>query len=177
MIQAGVVALLLGSLVFVATEPYLLRAAPASEYRLELHLPVFLATPAAPPPFTPKLTMDTSTVITIAVFACLQIFVYTICLRKVREINAQDISPLLKLRLMENEENLFDSGLYLGMIGTAAALALQVLGVIQGNLLAAYCSSLFGIICVALVKIRHVRTYKRGLIIEVQATPVTVVTP
>ncbi len=176
-IQAGVVALLLGSLVFVATEPYLLRAAPASEYRLELHLPVFLATPAAPPPFTPKLTMDTSTVITIAVFACLQIFVYTICLRKVREINAQDISPLLKLRLMENEENLFDSGLYLGMIGTAAALALQVLGVIQGNLLAAYCSSLFGIICVALVKIRHVRTYKRGLIIEVQATPVTVVTP
>jgi len=67
---------------------------------------------------------------------------------------------------MENEENLFDSGLYVGMMGTAAALVLQVLGVIQPNLLAAYSSNLFGIVCVALVKIRHVRGLKRGLIIE-----------
>jgi hypothetical protein len=177
LVQAGVAAVLLGSVIFVLTEPYLLRAAPASEYKLELHLPIFLANPAAPPSFTPKLTMDTSTIITIAVFAGLQLFVYLICTRKIREINAQEISPLLKLRLLENEDNLFDSGVYLGMIGTAAALALQVLGVIQGNLLAAYCSSLFGIICVAVVKIRHVRAAKRALIIEVQTVPAVVVTP
>lgn len=71
-----------------------------------------------------------------------------------------------KLRLMENEENLFDGGLYLGIAGTATALVLQVLGVIDANLLAAYSSNLFGIVCVALVKIRHVRPYKRKLIVE-----------
>jgi len=43
-----------------------------------------------------------------------------------------------------------------------------VLGLIQPNLLAAYSSNLFGIVCVAFVKIRHIRTYKRGLIIQVQ---------
>ena len=76
------------------------------------------------------------------------------------------MTPLQKLRLMENEENLFDSGLYVGMMGTAAALVLQVLGVIAPNLLAAYSSNLFGIVCVALVKIRHVRAFKRELILE-----------
>jgi len=79
--------------------------------------------------------------------------------------------PLVKLRLMENEENLFDGGLYVGIGGTATALVLQVLGLIQPNLLAAYSSNLFGITCVALVKIRHVRPYKRQLILETQTTP------
>ena len=50
--------------------------------------------------------------------------------------------------------------------GTATALVLQVLGIIEPNLLAAYSSNLFGIACVALVKIRHVRPYKCGLILR-----------
>ena len=54
--------------------------------------------------------------------------------------------------------------------GTATALVLQVLGVIQPNLLAAYSSNLFGIVCVALIKIRHVRPFKRQLILAGQAT-------
>ena len=78
------------------------------------------------------------------------------------------VTPLVKLRLMENEENLFDGGLYVGIGGTAAALVLQVLGVIEPNLLAAYSSNLFGITCVAIVKIRHVRPYKRQLILDSQ---------
>jgi hypothetical protein len=45
-------------------------------------------------------------------------------------------------------------------------LVLQVLGLIEANLLAAYSSNLMGIIGVALVKIRHVRPYKRTLILE-----------
>ena len=64
--------------------------------------------------------------------------------------------------------NLFDSGLYVGIAGTASALVLQVLQLIEANLLAAYASNLFGIICVALVKIRHVRAAKRRLIVECQ---------
>mgnify|MGYP001546514078 CR=1 FL=1 len=54
-------------------------------------------------------------------------------------------------------------GLVLG-----SALVLQVLHVIPHNLPAAYPSHLFGVICVALVKIRHVRGFKRRLIIEAQ---------
>ena len=113
--------------------------------------------------------MDTSTIVSIALFALLQVCVYLVCLRKINQITREDMPPGLKLRLMENEENLFDSGLYVGMMGTAAALVLQVLGVIQPNLLAAYSSNLFGIVCVALVKIRHVRGFKRTLILEKEA--------
>jgi hypothetical protein len=115
--------------------------------------------------------MDTSTLVSIAVFLSFQVVIYLICLRKIADIDDQELAPLLKLRLMENEENLFDSGLYVGMIGTAAALVLQVLGVIQPNLLAAYSSNLFGIICVALIKIRHVRGFKRLLILQAQPAP------
>ena len=69
---------------------------------------------------------------------------------------------------MENEENLFDAGLYVGIGGTATALVLQVLQVIDANLLAAYSSNLFGILCVAVVKIRRVRPFKRQLILDSQ---------
>jgi hypothetical protein len=112
--------------------------------------------------------MDTSTLLSIGLFATLQIGMYLICLMKIREIARQPLSPLVKLKLMENEENLFDGGLYVGIAGTATALVLQVLRVIEPNLLAAYSSNLFGIICVALVKIRHVRPYKCALILEGQ---------
>ena len=120
------------------------------------------------------MNLDTSTILSVALFAALQVIVYAICLTKIREINAQRCAPQLKLRLMENEENLFDGGLYVGIAGTALALVLQVLGFIEANLLAAYSSNLFGITCVALVKIRHVRPYKHDLILEGQvgASPV-----
>ena len=72
----------------------------------------------------------------------------------------------VKLRLLENEENLFDAGLYLGLFGTAASLILLTLGLIKPSLVSAYSSTLFGILFVALLKIFHVRPYKRRLIIE-----------
>jgi hypothetical protein len=170
--RAGVLAVVLSALLVVATEPFLLKAAPASEYRVLLALPMLAtaaaATPAPSNSTTIPATMETSTLVSIGIFAVLQVVMYMTCLRKIREIETQDATPLLKLRLMENEENLFDSGLYVGMMGTAAALVLQVLGVIEPNLLAAYSSNLFGIVCVALVKIRHVRGYKRRLILDAQ---------
>lgn len=113
--------------------------------------------------------MDSATIISIGFFAFLQVTMYLICLFKIRGIERQPLAPQLKLRLMENEENLFDGGLYIGIAGTATALVLQVMGLIQANLLAAYSSNLFGILCVAIVKIRHVRNAKRRLILESQA--------
>ncbi|HEY1848052.1 MAG TPA: hypothetical protein VGG37_02545 [Opitutaceae bacterium] len=171
-LRAGVLAVVMSALLIVATEPFLLKAAPASEYRVHLVIPMLAATATkteSPQTTKPVVTMETSTLVSIAIFAALQVGMYLACLRKIREIEIQDASPLLKLRLMENEENLFDSGLYVGMMGTAAALVLQVVGVIEPNLLAAYSSNLFGIICVALVKIRHVRGFKRRLILEGQS--------
>jgi hypothetical protein len=169
-VRAGVLAVVMSALLIVATEPFLLKAAPTSEYRVRVILPMLAntATQTNSTATSNPVTMETSTLVSIGIFAALQVGMYMACLRKIREIEGQDASPLLKLRLMENEENLFDSGLYVGMMGTAAALVLQVVGVIEPNLLAAYSSNLFGIICVALVKIRHVRGYKRRLIMEGQ---------
>ncbi|MBP8963564.1 MAG: hypothetical protein KBG39_11525 [Opitutaceae bacterium] len=167
-LKGGVLSLLLGGLLVLATEPFLLRAAPPSEYKVKLLIPALSISTPATPAAQPSRIMDTSTLLSIGLFATLQIGMYLICLMKIREIARQPLSPLVKLKLMENEENLFDGGLYVGIAGTATALVLQVLRVIEPNLLAAYSSNLFGIICVALVKIRHVRPYKCALILEGQ---------
>ncbi|MEO6874309.1 MAG: hypothetical protein ABI222_05760 [Opitutaceae bacterium] len=170
-LKSGVLAVLCATLLVIVTEPFLLKAAPLSEYRVRLVIPVLVAT-STPPADTnhPPPSMDTSTVLSIGLFAALQIAMYCICLMKIREIARAALPPLTKLRLMENEENLFDGGLYVGIGGTAAALILMVLKITEPNLLAAYSSNLFGITCVALVKIRHVRPYKRLLILESQVS-------
>ena len=169
-VRAGILACFFAALLVIGTEPFLLKAAPASEYQVRLRLPVLVAvTPAAEVISQPNHHMDSSTLLSIGLFASLQVAMYVFCLVKIREIAGQQLPPLTRLKLLENEENLFDGGLYLGIGGTATALVLQVLGVIEPNLLAAYSSNLFGIVCVALVKIRHVRPIKRELIVASQA--------
>lgn len=114
--------------------------------------------------------MESSTLITLFVFGALQITVYIVCLRKIGEIMRLPESAAVRLRLLENEENLFDTGLYVGIGGTATALVMQVLQLVEANLLAAYASNLMGIICVAVVKIGHVRNARRHLILETQSS-------
>jgi len=178
-VQSAILAILTAGLMILATEPFLLKAAPPSEFRLKLLIPILANTSDVKPPTTPSSapTMDIKIIASIAFFAALQICMYLFCLRKIREVSLQPITPLVKLRLMENEENLFDGGLYIGIGGTATALVLQVLGLVPANLLAAYSSNLFGITCVALVKIRHVRPYKRQLILESQVPAPAVPAP
>lgn len=170
-IRTGFLAVFLAGLLVIASEPFLLNASASADFQPRLHLPVLVTSGAPPalPAAAPFHSMNTSTLITIGIFALLQVMMYFICLQKINQIAQESIPPLLKLRLMENEDNLFDCGLYVGMMGTAAALVLQVLGVIDPNLLAAYSSNLFGLLCVALVKIRHVRGFKRRLILENEA--------
>ena len=174
-VTTGVLAALCAAMIILFTEPFLFKTAPPSEFAFKLAIPV-LATLTDPTSLTtvaPTIAMDNSTLLSIGLFALIQLAWFFLCLRKIAEISRSDLLPLIKLRLMENEENLFDGGLYLGIAGTATALVLQVLGVIQPNLLAAYSSNLFGIVCVALIKIRHVRPYKRLLILsgQVSAAP------
>lgn len=170
-VKSGMLAVLTAGLLVLGTEPFLLKTPAPSEFQIRFTVPVLanISDPASLTPTAPTFTMDISTLLTIGFFALLQIGMYLFCLSKMREIDRQPAPALLKLRLMENEENLFDGGLYIGIAGTASALVLQVLGVIQPNLLAAYSSNLFGICCVALIKIRHVRPYKRRLILDGQA--------
>jgi hypothetical protein len=168
---SGVLACILTFIFFVFSEPFLIKAAASTDYQLRLIIPVLgqsATGPALKSTTQNAPNMDTSTLLSITVFALLQVTMYVICLLRISDVDRQALPPAVKLKLMENEENLFDGGLYIGIAGTATALVLQVLGVIEANLLAAYSSNLFGIVCVALVKIRHVRPYKRRLILEMQ---------
>ncbi len=168
--RASLIALAATVIFLAATEPFNRAPSTPPDGALRLAVPVLgsVLDPASLVHVPPTLSMNMNILISIAFFAALQIGMYWICLTKIREIAAGDLPSLVKLRLMENEENLFDGGLYIGIGGTATALVLQVLGVIEPNLLAAYSSNLFGITCVALVKIRLVRPYKTKLILAAQ---------
>ncbi|TVP76378.1 MAG: hypothetical protein EA353_12185 [Puniceicoccaceae bacterium] len=109
------------------------------------------------------------TLLVLVLFFILQLLIYCFCLIKLKEIGKQKLSPSLKLKLLDNEENLFDFGLYVGLGGTVLALILVAVGIVEASLMAAYASTLFGILFVALLKVLHLRPYRRQLIMEVDA--------
>ena len=167
-VRTGTLALGICILLVLASEPFLFTKGPRPDYQFEIAVP---GSPQTPIPALGKTTptkpvMDITTIFSIVLFLLIQVFVYIVCLTKISEIEGQNLPALLKLKLVENEENLFDTGLYVGIGGTAAALVLQTMSIIDANLLAAYSSNLLGIVCVALVKIRHVRPFKRRLIMD-----------
>lgn len=101
-------------------------------------------------------------------FLVIQGIIYIVCLLRLAEIRKQPISSDLKLKLIDNEETLFDCGLYVGLGGTVVSLVFLVLGVVKPSLMAAYSSTLFGILFVAILKIGHVRPFRRRLILETE---------
>lgn len=111
------------------------------------------------------------TLLVLALFFIVQLVIYTFCLIKLKEIAKQRLSADLKLKLLENEENLFDFGLYVGLGGTVLSLILVAVGVVEASLMAAYASTLFGILFVAILKVLNLRPYRRHLIIEAGSTP------
>lgn len=167
---ASVVALVLGGFLILASEPMPGRPAPPPASKIFIELRSLTgAGPVKDSSPTKRNLMEPTTLATLVVFAAIQMTVYVICLRKVGEICRRPEPAAIRLRLLENEENLFDTGLYVGIGGTAAALVMQVLQLVEANLLAAYSSNLMGIVCVAVVKIGHVRKARRLLILETQA--------
>jgi hypothetical protein len=75
----------------------------------------------------------------------------------------------MKLKLLENEDHLFDAGLYLGFVGTIISLIIASMGLIKFSLMAAYSSTSFGIIFVVIFKIFHLRPARRKLLLEAEA--------
>ena len=154
----------------ILSEPHLASGALTEGYSFKLVMPVLAQVEGETiiVETEPTVSMDPATLLSVSFFFMLQVLVFLICLLKVRQIDKEDLDTIIKLKLMENEENLFDSGLYVGIAGTCISLVLQVIGLIEANLLSAYASNLFGILCVAIVKIRLVRPYKNRLILESQ---------
>lgn len=106
------------------------------------------------------------TLLVLALFFVTQLVIYSFCLIKLREISKQQLSAEMKIKLLENEENLFDFGLYVGLGGTVLSLILVAVGIVEASLMAAYASTLFGILFTALLKVMHLRPYRRTLILE-----------
>jgi len=158
-------------------EPVFLQPAQSSEYTVSINLPVLSEDENQTPTKESNIAMLATTniilnAILFVAFAAIQIFVYLTCKSKVDEVRHGVGDPLLKLRLLENEDNLFDMGLYIGIAGTALTLAIKMLAPQFGiSLSVAYASNIFGILCVALVKIHHVRGARQQLIMDAEATP------
>lgn len=104
--------------------------------------------------------------IIIGAFFVIQLALHIIGMLKLREIKRLPLEPEVKLQLLDNEENLFDAGLYVGLGGTVIGLLLMLLKVVQIGPVVAYSSSIFGILFVSFLKICLVRPYRRSLLLE-----------
>lgn len=109
------------------------------------------------------------TLLVLVLFFIIQLVIYSFCLIKIKEIGRQSLSSAMKLKLLDNEDNLFDFGLYVGLGGTVLSLILVAVGIVEASLMAAYASTLFGIIFTAILKVLHLRSYRRQLILEAGA--------
>ena len=108
-------------------------------------------------------------VLTLLVFFVLQALLYISCLVKLAEIRRQNVPPRIKLKLLENEDHLFDAGLYLGFVGTIVSLIVASMGLVKFSLMAAYSSTSFGIVIVVIFKIFHLRPTRRKLLLEAES--------
>jgi hypothetical protein len=111
-------------------------------------------------------SLDQASILSLFFFFFVQLAVYVFCVIRVKRLKTTNISAKVKLTLLENEDNLFDLCLYIGLFGTVGSLLMIAMGIIQASLVAAYSSTLFGILFTALLKIVHVRIIRRDLIIE-----------
>jgi len=156
------------------SEPVLFTPVYSSEYQVPINLPLAAVDSTETP--NPIETMETSnsgpylSIIFIVIFAAIQAFIYYACVSKIKDVQNGAGNPRLKLQLLENEDNLFDTGLYVGIAGTALMLAVLIIFPNWNiSVSAAYASNIFGILCVAVVKIFHVRGTRQLLILEAEA--------
>ena len=114
--------------------------------------------------------MNQANKLTMLLFFVVQGLLYIACVMKLAEIRRQRVSPRMRLKLLENEDHLFDAGLYLGFLGTIIAFILYSMSRGQQfSLMVAYSSTSFGIIFVSFFKIFHLRPARRKLLLEADA--------
>lgn len=159
----------------IISEPVFFQPVHSSEYQVAVNVPELgelNPEPSDTNESNNKTDMETNIILSAVIFVlfgAIQVFVFQTCVNKIREIRRGEGDPNLKLRLLENEDNLFDMGLYIGIAGTALTLAVMILMPAWNiSISVAYASNIFGILCVALVKITHVRPARESLLIEAQ---------
>ena len=159
----------------IISEPVFFQPVHSSEYQVAVNVPELgelNPEPSDTNESNNKTDMETNIILSAVIFVlfgAIQVFVFQTCVNKIREIRRGEGDPNLKLRLLENEDNLFDMGLYIGIAGTALTLAVMILMPAWNiSISVAYASNIFGILCVALVKITHVRPARETLLIEAQ---------
>jgi hypothetical protein len=162
--------------VLLLSEPFLAQESQRVEFPFRLRLPMVGSVVPAGTRGVNHAIMNLS-LLTLMLFFVLQALLYMASLVKLAEIRRQNLPSRIKLRLLENEDHLFDAGLYLGFAGTIISLILVSLGVIQPSLMAAYSSTSFGIIFVSVFKIFHLRAVRRKLLLEAEAAPAEPLSP
>jgi hypothetical protein len=157
--------------VLILSEPFLAQESQKVAFHFRLNLPMSgSVVPAGNTGAHPTSFMNPSSLLTLLLFFVLQGLIYVACLVKLAEIRRQKVPPRIKLKLLENEDHLFDAGLYLGFVGTIVSLILVSLGMIKFSLMSGYSSTSFGIIFVCIFKIFHLRPARRKLLMESEAT-------
>ena len=151
------------------SEPFLAQESQRVELPFRLRLPTVGSVVLAGTSGVNRSIMNQLSLLTLLLFFVLQALLYSASLVKLAEIRRQNLPSRIKLRLLENEDHLFDAGLYLGFAGTIVSLILVSLGVIQPSLMAAYSSTSFGIIFVSVFKIFNLRPERRKLLLEAEA--------
>jgi hypothetical protein len=175
--REGLFALGFLALVLLVSEPFLAQDSQNVEFPLHLRLPTVGSVLAPESNNIKSAFMNQLNLLTLLLFFVLQGLLYIACLVKLAEIRRQRVPPRVRLRLLENEDHLFDAGLYLGFVGTIISLILVSIGVVKFSLMAAYSSTSFGIIFVSIFKIFHLRPTRRKLLLESEAAAVDAVTP
>jgi hypothetical protein len=164
--------------VLLLSEPFLTQDSQKEDFPFRLRLP----TPGSLVPAgnaNPVKTsfMNQPSLMALLLFFVLQGLIYTACLIKLAEIRRQRVPARIKLRLLDNEDHLFDAGLYLGFVGTIISFIMVSLGVMKPSLMAAYSSTSFGIIFVSVFKIFNLRPVRRKLVMESEAASPETVAP
>ena len=163
--------------VLLLSEPFLAQERPEGAVAFRLQLPMTGVSVAAGIAGLKQTVMNPTILLTMLLFFVLQALIYLACLLKLAEIRRQQVPPRIKLKLLENEEHLFDAGLYLGFVGTIISLILASMGKVHFSLMAAYSATCFGIIFVIVFKIFHLRPARRQLLLEAEAEAATTAIP
>ena len=164
--------------VLLVSEPFLVQESPAAALPFRLRVPVVVAAIPSEKANVKTTFMEKSNLLPILLFFVLQAMLYVASIVKLAEIRRQRVVPRVKLKLLENEEHLFDGGLYLGFLGTIVSfIVYSVYAHQQFSLMVAYSSTSFGILFVSFFKIFHLRPVRRKLLMEAEAELPVVATP
>jgi hypothetical protein len=155
--------------VLLLSEPFLAQEGQKAELAFRLRLPMTVAATASIVPLVKSTFMNPNSLFTLLLFFVLQALTYCACLVKLAEIRRQKVPARVQLKLLENEDHLFDAGLYLGFAGTIVSFILVALKIIEGSLMAAYSSTAFGVIFVSVFKIFNLRPVRRQLLMQAEA--------